>query len=112
MDTLIDLSWRAYPASALMAVGIALVVTGAKKARAGLSSPGGGPANMLAFVKGFRIAVFGVALAGFGVAWQWQLTWVLVLSLVFGGEELLESTTHISILTRPPRPSNKPTRPG
>lgn len=57
---------------------------------------------MQVIVQGFRTAVIAVAIAGLGVAWNWHLTWLLVLSLVFGAEEILESTTHLSTLRRTP----------
>jgi hypothetical protein len=53
-------------------------------------------------IRGFRFAVIGVALAGLGASWNWHITWLFVLSLVFGGEEGLESSVHLFILRRRP----------
>ena len=66
------------------------------------------PTKMHRFVIGFRIAVIGITMAGVGVAWNWNILWLFVLSLAFGGEELVESTVHLYILRRGPR---RPARP-
>jgi hypothetical protein len=81
MDALLDLSWRVDPAALMMAVGFILAIRGT-----------------LYFLRGFRRAVIGFAIAGIAAAWLWQIDWILVLSLVIGGEELLESTLHIQAL--------------
>lgn len=101
MDILTELSWKIYPSFGMIAVGLAVLFMGASAARRGLGSPMSDPTRMHRFVMGFRIAVIGVTLAGLGVAWNWDILWLFVLSLVFGGEELLESTVHLYILRRP-----------
>ena len=60
------------------------------------------PTKMHRFVIGFRIAVIGITMAGVGAAWNWNILWLFVLSLAFGGEELVESTVHLYILRRGP----------
>ena len=102
LDAIVDLGWRAYPSALIIASGALLLSIGTRKIVAASTLPAGDTAKMLTVVRGFRIAVVGLALAGLGAAWAWHVTWPLVLSLVFGGEELLESTTHISILKRAP----------
>jgi hypothetical protein len=37
-----------------------------------------------------------------GAAWNWNILWLFVLSLAFGGEEVVESTVHLYILRRGP----------
>ena len=49
---------------------------------------------------GFRMSVIGLALVGISAGWTWDVTWLLVLSLVIGGAETLESTVHIFAVTR------------
>ena len=107
MDALVNLEWRIYPASVTMALGAGLLLLGVRNGPAGTRLPTGHSDKMITVIQGFRVSVIGVALAGVGAAWAWHIVWLLVLSLVFGGEELLESTTHISILKRtllPARP--------
>ena len=99
MDFLIDLSWRAYPAAILMAVGLAVGLRGARTFMHGFDRPFDGPSRVLVGVRGFRRGIVGLAIAGVGAAWLWQIDWILVLSLVIGGEELLESTFHIQALS-------------
>ena len=98
MDALIDLSWRLYPAALLMAAGFTLAARGTLHFRRGFEPPFDGPSRVLAGVRGFRRAIIGLAIAGIAAAWLWQIDWILVLSLVIGGEELLESTLHIQAL--------------
>ena len=101
MEALIDLSWRIYPAAVLMAVGASLFLLGMAKEWRGLRlALSGDPAKILIFLLGFRLSIIGLALAGIGAAWTWHLTVVLVLSLVIGGEELLESSVHIFAVRR------------
>lgn len=102
METLTDLSWRIYPASGLMALGAAFLLSGIRLEVAGIRRPTGEPAKMVTVIRGFRFAVLGVALAGLGASWNWNIMWLFVLSLVFGGEEVLESSVHLFILRRKP----------
>lgn len=100
MDALIDLSWRLYPAAVIIAAGVAIAAVGLRREIDGIRRPIRDPTKVLTFVRGFRLAVIGLALAGIGAAWAWHLTWLLVLSLVIGGEETLEGTIIIFALTR------------
>ena len=108
MDALTDLSWRVYPASALMALGAAILFSGIRLEVEGIRRPAGDSMKMVTVIRGFRIAVVGVALASLGAAWTWHITWLFVLALVFVGEEALESSVILFILRR--RPSHWPQR--
>ena len=98
METLVDLSWRQFPSALLIAAGVATVWVGSRRALGGLGRPTRDGSHMQTFVMGFRIAVLGLVLAGLGASWWWHQTWLFVLSLIFGVEEVLESTTHLAIL--------------
>lgn len=98
MEALVDLSWRPFPSALIIAVGVLTAWLGSRRALGGLRRPVGDGSHMQTFVMGFRIAVVGLVLSGLGASWWWPLTWLFVLSLVFGGEEILESTTHLAIL--------------
>ena len=100
MDGLVDLSWRIYPASALMIGGLALAVLGFRLAAEALRRPPYGPATSLTLLRGFRYAVIGIALINAGAAWQWQVLWPLVFALVFLGEEMLEISFMIATVRR------------
>ena len=101
MAELIDLSWRAYPAGLLIAIGLGGAVwsayRGVVRARALLDPP-----RALAIMQAFRIGIVGLAVAAIGAAWWWQIGWLFVLALVIGGEELLESTIVITALKHGP----------
>ena len=104
MEALVDASWRIYPAIVLIAVGTVLWSFGTRMAFRGLGRPMSDLTRMQTFVQGFRIAVIGITVVGLGISWNWHVTWLFVLSLVFGGEEILESTVHLAILRWKPRP--------
>lgn len=110
MDFLIDLSWRAYPAAIFIAVGLVVGLRGARTFKHGFDRPFDGPSRVLVGVRGFRRGILGLAVAGIGAAWLWQIDWILVLSLVIGGEELLESTFHIQALSMAERSKARRTR--
>ena len=103
MEALVDLSWRPFPSAVLIIIGLATAWAGSGLAARGLRQRAGGGSNMQDFVRGFRFAVIGLVLAGLGAAWWWHVKWLFVLSLVFGGEEILESTVHLAILRWKPK---------
>ena len=97
-DALVDWEWRWLPSLAMALVGLALVVYGWRIGRGWARQHD--PAVTLRFLAGFRFAVIGLALVGVGVAWTWQLGWVLILALAIGGEETLESSIHYYAVNR------------
>ncbi len=100
LDALVDLSWRAYPGGVMLAVGIAAVAYGliiSGRVVAARVSDGSQP---IALVSGLRVALVGAAVAGLAGAWIWQQVWLLVLALVFGAEELLETSVVLYVLRR------------
>jgi hypothetical protein len=94
----IELSWRAYPAAVLAVGGLWLAISGARLSHDWARWHD--PARNLRFVRGFRRVVLGLALIAVGVAWTWQIAWLLVLALVIGGEEVLESSVHAFAVRR------------
>ncbi len=101
METLIELSWRVYPISALIALGNGLALWGLLMGLNGLRGAlRGDSGKLLPWIQGFRLFIAGLALTGLGVAWAWHLTWLLVLTLAIGGEETLESSIVIYALRR------------
>lgn len=98
MTALVYLSWRIYPALALLALGLWLAARGALRLRAAFPRPRAASMQPLGWMTGFRLLLFGLALAGVGAAWLWQIQWLLLLSLAIGGEETLESSIAISAL--------------
>ena len=111
MDALVELTWRGYPATALMLLGAVVAARAVLLCRAAWRRPLSGPMQPLAWMEGFRLFVIGLALAGIGAAWLWQLGWLLALSLAIGGEETLESSIAITALRRARRYHGHPAQP-
>ena len=104
MEAVVDASWRTYPAIALISLGMVIWYFGTRMTLRGLGRPMSDLTRMQAFVQGFRIAVIGITVVGLGISWNWHVMWLFVLSLVFGGEEIMESTAHLAILKWKPKP--------
>jgi hypothetical protein len=100
MDVLAELSWRAYPAGATIALGLVAFAVGAWRALATFRIPATEPRRPEEFLAGLRVLLVGGAVALIGVAWAWQQLWLLVLGLVIGGEELLETSFALHVLRR------------
>jgi len=100
MTTIAELSWRAYPAATLMALGLWLVLRGVRRCYAAWPRAAGGLMQPAAWMRGFRVTILGLALAGSGAAWLWQIAWLLAASLIIGVGELLESSLDIDALER------------
>ena len=111
MDIFVDLSWRIYPAAAVIAGGSTLAMFGALRGIRGIWLPIRDPSKNLTIITGFRLMVIGLALAGIAAAWAWHIVWLLVLALVIGGEETLESSIQAYALRRGERMQEAATRP-
>ena len=100
MNTIADLSWRAYPAAVLVAVGLWLVLCGVRRCGAAWPHAFTGLIQPAAWMRGFRLTILGLALAGSGAAWLWHIPWLLAASLIIGCGELLESSLDIDAFDR------------
>ena len=98
MGFLTELSWKMYPSLFIIAIGLAILIKGTSMAYRSFNSPMSDPTKIHRFVIGLRIAVIGITMAGLGVAWNWDILWLFVLSLAFGGVEIVESTVHLHML--------------
>ena len=109
LDGIVEPSWHLYPTAVLIVLGLAITVWslywGIDSARRQARDPG----KALAIMQGFRTGIIGLSLAGIGAAWLWHLNWLLVLSLIIGGEETLESAVIVSALKRAPAGQPAPT---
>jgi len=93
-------SWETLAAPALLLAGIPVLTAGLLREWDGLRRPLRDPAKVLTWVRGFRLSMIGLALAGSGAGWLLDQTWLVVLSLAIGGEETLESSIIHFALTR------------
>jgi hypothetical protein len=100
MDDLIHLSWRAYPASILIGIGLAFVGVGIRRMVGGIRGTRRAPLKAIVWMAGFRTSVLGLALAGIAAAWLWHVPLLLALALVIGAEETFESSAYIWTLER------------
>jgi hypothetical protein len=101
MDTLLELGWRAYPASLLITFGCVLFVRamGTWRMAASLDRD---PPRALAYARGFRTGIIGLCAIAFGIGWIWQIEWLLAVSLIVLGEEMLEIGVMIAALRASP----------
>jgi hypothetical protein len=87
-----DVPWRQAVAPVLALLGFALAwrgLWGGPHDRRGLLRR---RATALGRIEGWRLFVFGLALAGVGAGWFWELRWLVVLSLGIGFCEVQEAS--------------------
>lgn len=100
MEAIVELSWRIYPSSVLLAIGASLAGYGAVVQYRGIVKPIRDPDKNLTWMRGFRMTIVGLAIAGTAAAWAWQSAFLLVLALLIGGGETFESSLDIFALRR------------
>lgn len=97
-DSVVHYPLRAAPATALAITGVLLTGRGI---RLGWRWAHHHDAeHNLRFVRGFRLAVIGLALLAIAAAWQWHVLWLLVLAIAVAFEEILESSIHAYAIRR------------
>jgi hypothetical protein len=100
MEALTSASWQTCAAWTLIVAGSPLLIAGLAIEIDGITRPLRDPAKVITWVRGFRLSMIGLALAGAGAGWLLDQTWLIVLSLAIGGEETLESSIMHFALTR------------
>jgi hypothetical protein len=85
-------------ALASFVLGLTLIIGGVARCDRQLRCGQHDPARALGFARGLRLTLLGMSLAGLGIAILFDLRWLLVLSLVFGGQEMCESSVIIAAL--------------
>jgi hypothetical protein len=83
-------------------VGVIIALQGGRRALAAARTLRLDPERALGILRGFRIAIVGLCLAGGGVGWLWEINWLVALSIVICGEEVLESSIGIAALRHDP----------
>ncbi len=96
MDTFFTLPWRHGPALALVALGVALTVHGLQ----GMPNPTRRHVDIVAWLRGFRRIITGLALLMVGIAWLRHLPWLLAIALGAGLQEIRESTSYLLTLDK------------
>lgn len=93
---------KAYLAPALIVAGAAICVAGTRRSLRADRQLKLDPERALGILRGFRIGIFGLCLAGAGIGWLWSIGWLLGISLIICGEEVLESSIGIAALRNGP----------
>ncbi|HYC01119.1 MAG TPA: hypothetical protein VEC57_18435 [Candidatus Limnocylindrales bacterium] len=91
------ISWESTGAFALMGAGAALVLRNVVAWRRAAAMRRD-PERALWLARGFRTGIVGLCAIGAGAGWHWNVAWLVVLSLIIAGEELLETTVLVMAL--------------
>lgn len=112
-ELLIDWPGRALPSSLLILAGLGFSTFGVATLGRALRISVWHADRNIVWMRGFRVAIVGLAIAGVGTAWLTQQFWVLLIALAIGGEELLETSVLLYTLRRGRRiqPSSARTQP-
>jgi hypothetical protein len=97
MEEILTWPGRTYPALAMLLVAAWLVVAGLQAALSA-RRPKNWPAWALLYLVAFRRTLVGLCLAGAGVAWLADVSWLLAASICIGIGELVESSYYIAVL--------------
>ena len=92
------IDWTTFALTALAIAGAALIVLGVRRQFQGLCRSPQNNRSLRKALRGFRMMVIGLGLLGAAAAWHEQITWLLVLSLAFAGEETFESSVMLGAL--------------
>ncbi len=100
MDGSFEEAWRTGTILILALLGAAAAGRGVGQFFRGVGSQSPDAGTLLAALRGFRLAVIGLALIGGAAAWLWGEIWLLVLSLGIAGEETFETSMMIWALKK------------
>lgn len=98
MDEVWRLSWRAWPATSMMAAGLVVALLGTWRQRHWLVLPASDGRKGSAMVRALRAVLAGGALAGVGASWLWQWPVAAFVAVVIGLEELWETSVVVGAL--------------
>ena len=99
--SLYEIDWIATALAVIAISGAALIVLGVRRQVQGLCRSPQNDRSLRRALGGFRMMVIGLGLLGAAAGWHYQITWLLVLSLAFAGEETWESSLMLGALPHP-----------
>lgn len=94
MEAFFELPWRPGPALLMILVGSILAFRGL----ASMPNPTRPAIDLMLWMRGFRRTVAGLALLLVGVAWLYQIPWLLAVALGVGLQEIREASHYITTL--------------
>ena len=97
VDTLLMLSWRAWPASLLALAGAVLIVRGIR-AFVAARATSRDPERALAVARSLRAGIAGLCVVVLAIGWIAGLGWLAILALIVLGEEMLEASVMVAAL--------------
>ncbi len=100
-----EIPWNTYLAALVLISGIAMVSWSLSWGVSKVLKESLDPMRALALVRSTRIGLVGLSLVGIGAGWIWNIEGLLVLSIIFGCEELYETSLVIALLKRSPQDS-------
>ena len=98
---LYHIDWVLLLLAAMATSGAALVSLGIYRQFRGFCRAPQNDRSLRRALGGFRMMVIGLGLLGAAAGWHYGITWLLVLSLAFAGEETFESSVMIGALPSP-----------
>lgn len=96
MNAFFDLPWRHGPATVLVLLGAVMLIQ-AIRSMPNPTKPG---VDIMAWLLGFRRAIYGFTIATIGLAWFYQLPWLFAIALGIGLQEIRESSSYIITMRR------------
>lgn len=89
-------------AAAAIAIGTVVAVIGTRRGLTAARCLRLDPERALGILRGFRIAIVGLCLAGGGIGWLLEIGWLFWVSVIICCEEVLESSVGIAALRHDP----------
>jgi hypothetical protein len=96
--TLYEIDLTTFMQAMLAVAGAALIALGVRRQYQGLCRAPQNNHSLRRALGGFRMMVIGLGLLGAAAGWHYQITWLVVLSVAFAGEETCESSVMIGAL--------------
>jgi hypothetical protein len=96
MNAFFSFPGRHIPALVLVVLGGVMLVQAIRS----MPNPTRPGLDIMAWLRGFRRAIVGFTIATIGLAWFYQLPWLLAIALGIGLQEIRESSSYINTLIR------------
>jgi hypothetical protein len=104
------LDWTLFLALAMALTGTVSIVLGVRRQVQGLSRDWQSDRSLRKALRGFRMMVIGIGLLGAAAGWHYDITWLLVFSLAFAGEEPFETSLMLGAMPKTGTPDRGVTR--